>query len=1104
MANSKSQQIEVVKNSELCLNKYNADIVSYGNGFNKKNSPLLGGAITNVFNRSFSDRNSYYSDGNHEAWLGSGNTLYIDGKNTGISKTSRKFVVEDVKIDGETIGSNYVDCFEFYDITKRRINEFYYIKDNGSNFTIEKYDGTNISLLNTLPKHNNAIIKFIYTDYTIEYPMEPMGEIGFYYFYINGTKAYLEIYIYDTDEEKFILQNDNNKEIWDDPDNERVALGLLNINICTRIFEYTYIDPITSIRSSKMAKFILVNALNDKNEVEYGTGKYETHNFSTGKGSVPINGCYSCLYAYNYPNVLKTINGQRIPAIETSWIKILLYTNKTGLDSNSNRTMYEMKQYVYYPLFVNLENIRTIKVYGYRFVQRYENTDLNYSESYLDYKDYSNLGNFGFPEVEYYEEDEHTSSSGTIYKREGYTFDFDFTHSEDKVFDTISQTADVNNKNVFFLKSSMYKNAEERQGLRILAHTNNTNPTALNTLHFNIRDTDIGDYVLLNNSALAFGEMLGNTLEYSTDFEIPKPIVPDRLAKDRNYDATKNIFTLLDEYSNIQSFSYVRNEDYIGTLLVPFNTVSSEKPYHITPYDSTSSAVTYFDFYDNKWKIVHQETGLDLTIVGDFVLFNTTDQINAVNVNTLTDAIWANDWNNRFAQKIQKNIAVSIKLTFSYNEFYNANNIIGIIATNYNYTDYENIPSSLIFTANISIYAIGTTSINKLAFVVPSGSYSDLYTIDEFLDGKYLLSYNNGTRFIKNSMYNILSPNTNIEYTPAITMKFKESYSNKDYVTFGNIIYTLTVLSDIRQERILYDPDTQYTNIEDFFVIQGQSYFIQNNNIYKYTLDDNDKIAYVNFIINKSGLKYVASNSRMAYFWSFIDSAIYMFSADNTLSKLTTATDITDIYSSVYYPSLDMIVMATNIGLLCYNNDTGIFNIDSTDYYEIQSQLDVPLKSSNAKLFLQKDGYITYFVPGEVSDYLLFITFVRTEEFIPSWIRLSTKYYGAGSNIISINDCWYLRLYADKSEWSNNREGSIILSVNALTDQGFVTEKEKRIEIKESDWDDLTDTLYIRYQPKLQRSVGISLNVDSRFPIAYIGVGTTQETTQMSRPSMQV
>ena len=75
MANSKSQQYEIVKNGPLCLDKYCADVVPFGQGFNKKNSPLLGGAISNVFSKSDNNKKNYYSDGKNELYYRNGHVI---------------------------------------------------------------------------------------------------------------------------------------------------------------------------------------------------------------------------------------------------------------------------------------------------------------------------------------------------------------------------------------------------------------------------------------------------------------------------------------------------------------------------------------------------------------------------------------------------------------------------------------------------------------------------------------------------------------------------------------------------------------------------------------------------------------------------------------------------------------------------------------------------------------------------------------------------------------------------------------------------------------------------------------------------------------------
>ena len=136
MANPKSQQYEIIKNGPLCLDKFCADINPFGQGFNKKNSPLLGGAISNVFKKTEDEINHYVSNGNHEAWLGEDKYIYIDGKKTQKiieSDENYRFIVESI----EGINEAYIDYWDsntYIKVTNN--NKILEYKLNGSSHTI--------------------------------------------------------------------------------------------------------------------------------------------------------------------------------------------------------------------------------------------------------------------------------------------------------------------------------------------------------------------------------------------------------------------------------------------------------------------------------------------------------------------------------------------------------------------------------------------------------------------------------------------------------------------------------------------------------------------------------------------------------------------------------------------------------------------------------------------------------------------------------------------------------------------------------------------------------------------------------------------------------
>ena len=78
-------------------------------------------------------------------------------------------------------------------------------------------------------------------------------------------------------------------------------------------------------------------------------------------------------------------------------------------------------------------------------------------------------------------------------------------------------------------------------------------------------------------------------------------------------------------------------------------------------------------------------------------------------------------------------------------------------------------------------------------------------------------------------------------------------------------------------------------------------------------------------------------------------------------------------------------------------------------------------------------------------------------------------------------------------------QGTLKLSVKTLTDKGESTE-EKAFTINASDWDKESNTFYIRYQPKNQECLGMSVNIVSEFTNDDFAIGhSTDGTIQVSK-----
>ena len=96
---------------------------------------------------------------------------------------------------------------------------------------------------------------------------------------------------------------------------------------------------------------------------------------------------------------------------------------------------------------------------------------------------------------------------------------------------------------------------------------------------------------------------------------------------------------------------------------------------------------------------------------------------------------------------------------------------------------------------------------------------------------------------------------------------------------------------------------------------------------------------------------------------------------------------------------------------------------------------------------------------------------------------------------VTVNDCLYMRLFSEEHE-----EGDLEISATTISNLGKVTEK-TTFKIKKSDWDKETHTIYLRYQPKEQRGLGISFKMNSPFKIASLAVGSQPDAILIDKVS---
>ena len=118
-----------------------------------------------------------------------------------------------------------------------------------------------------------------------------------------------------------------------------------------------------------------------------------------------------------------------------------------------------------------------------------------------------------------------------------------------------------------------------------------------------------------------------------------------------------------------------------------------------------------------------------------------------------------------------------------------------------------------------------------------------------------------------------------------------------------------------------------------------------------------------------------------------------------------------------------------------------------------------------------------------------------TDDYTKENIQLETMFYGMNNQTVTINDCLYFRIFSEEHE-----SGELEVSATTLANRGRTTER-TTFKIKASDWDAETHSIYLRYQPKEQRGLGISFKINSPFKIAALSVGSIPDAVLIDRVS---
>ena len=318
--------------------------------------------------------------------------------------------------------------------------------------------------------------------------------------------------------------------------------------------------------------------------------------------------------------------------------------------------------------------------------------------------------------------------------------------------------------------------------------------------------------------------------------------------------------------------------------------------------------------------------------------------------------------------------------------------------------------------------------------------------------------------------------NGNVEYSPSLFADIKSVYGNQAFIKNGNTFYPLVIGGDSLPIMSFYMA-SGIDNFEEGFVIQGQFYGIMNNCIYNVAYI-NGVVAGVSFVVSVEGLQFCGNTPYEALFYSKTNRCLYAFTGANVLNSKQFVDKLSVVKGYKYNPATQSIFLLTDIGVIV----SSLFGIYLIDMPEAES------------MFILDNGVVLTDNAGNYR-YVRYYKEDAEDDFLKENIKLETCFYGMNNETVTINDCLYIRLFSEEHE-----EGDLEVSATTLSLKGRMTEK-TTFKIKASDWDAITHTIYLRYQPKEQRGLGISFSINSPFKIASLSIGSQADAILVDKVS---
>ena len=458
----------------------------------------------------------------------------------------------------------------------------------------------------------------------------------------------------------------------------------------------------------------------------------------------------------------------------------------------------------------------------------------------------------------------------------------------------------------------------------------------------------------------------------------------------------------------------------------------------------------------------NEDNLVNYSISGNYVFFNTVGYYNTLNLETGELFCRSDDWNDRLVPIVtdkdtaQTGMFVSgwnvNAIALNKNAFSSqySQQVLSYMAKvsymNYRFLRVLNRPD-LELKHNIEIY--GSNSPGENAKYISSIGFG--------LEGQ-VVTYKD---FSLEDTFYPQNTDNNMLYNLPVLFEAKDSYINEMFVTDKKSSYIL-VKAQNKETLLGYYLFTE-TEVNNIFLTQGQFYGINDKYIYSVGLD-NSVVSINGVVANKQDLMFLGAFPTMALFWSKLDKSLYSFTGDAILQKVKEAYRINNIYNVYCDPSRLTMIISTDIGVIII--------------YQNQTMLLEEMKEPIKHIYYDSNTYV-------LDDTLLSLS--EQEDYEPQNIKLHTEYYGVGSGVKSVNDCVYIRIAKGK------KNGFIKFQSFVLNDRSTASE-EKTVDLPDSVFDPITNSAYIKYQPKNQAGLGFSVKIETTNPVVSMAIGHKPES----------